>query len=326
EKILDEPSRGKALAAIYDREPEPRRTELLTKLWGNSTRNAQTTMAEFLPAAMVRNVPRPDSTNGRKILMKRLASLNLTDRALSLLRPVSRTNSDELAIVAEKLPEAELVRLGINDPKTDPWVLAALLPRWAELGHGSESVALLHRLIGEPNARDEAVGNLAPYLDDDLLVRALHTCDEIHDTTSLERCLIDLGTSAPEELGRDLLTLPIEAVCERETIHQLGRELSGALATELRASLQSPISRLAVTTSHKEFLGGLLLQDLEAAADELAKGLAAVNELSPGQWGAPYQRVKASLVYFVRALEMCRPEERLAVLDVGRRAIEQIGI
>jgi len=326
EKIAHEPSRARALAAIYDHQSEPRRAELFEKLWSQSSGDAKSLTTEFLPAEIVRDLRLPESDNGRTVLIRRLVSLNLTDRALSLLKPVSRMKSTELAIVAERLPEPEIVRLGVNDPDVDPWILVALLPRWAALGHGSESVALLNRLVGEPYAFEQAVGDVAPHLDNDQLVGALRVCDAIRDDVLRERCLIELAATAPEALGADLLSLPIERVFGHEKIHKLARGLPAALATEFRASMRSRINRLAVTTSHDEAVGGALLEDLNAAVDESAERRAAARDLLAADWVPRYQSVRSSLAYFVRALEICSSSERPAVLEIGRRALEGIGI
>ena len=326
EKIQHEPSRALALAAVHDCQPEPLRLELLNELWATSSRAARSLMTPYLSVEMIRHLALPDSNHQRSELIKRLVYLGLTERALELLGPPSRRYSSELAMVAAVLPDADIMRLGVNDPKTDPWVLAALLPRWVELHHIAEALALLPALGVERSALERCVSKLAPHLDDDSLVDALRACESIgHDVARL-RCQLELAIAAPHELESELIALPIEDLVNHQRVHHIARRLNPATAFKLRKPDSSPLYRLAIGTAHEQFGGSTLLDDLTSAVDYIEKTLADIKDMPLSTWLEHYWSLGAALDYFVRALEICTPDYRDRFFELGLRALSPFGL
>jgi hypothetical protein len=325
-EIGDEPTRVRALAAIDDRRPQPQRSQRLQALWREASRNARRMMVRYLPAEIIRQLPLPDDGHGQLEMTDRLIALGLAGRALQLLGPRSRSRSSILERVAAAIPEAEIVRLGLHDPGTDPWVLGALLPRWAELGHDRDAVQLLRRLAVEPNAFEKAVPPLVPHLGDAALIEALRVSEFVGDEKRRIVFLAQLAAEAPEELVTDLEKLPLEEVLDHSTIHEIAAKLPAAAVAGLRAALRSPLYRLAVSTAPQQWSGEAVMEDLRMAADSIEAKLEEIRDLPLSDWGKHYRDLRAATDYFVRARETCPGHAIEEVETIARRVVPHFGL
>lgn len=214
----------------------------------------------------------------------------------------------------------------MNHPKTDPFVLGAVLPRWAELGHGPEVVALLTRLVAEPYAFRPCTSRVAQHLDNRSLEGALEICEAIGDDTRRIRCLAELAAMAPDDLANNLISLPLEDIFDHQGLYKLSRRLPQRVRIQLHEALASPLYRLATAVAADEWLGALTMADLAGTVEHVQKKLEEIDPLNLSEWGRHYRDLTAATDYFVKALEMGPAEVERDIIKFGREIGQAFGV
>ncbi|KVN88688.1 NB-ARC domain-containing protein [Burkholderia ubonensis] len=324
EQVLDDGLRTPPLANLYARLEEPQRTALLTDLWKNSRKN--THVVPHLPASLVETMSCPESVDARERLIRRLAQLGLTERALGILGAPGRHVCDEFQILAPALSETQIAGLGIHDPSADPCIVGALLPRWIEFGHDAELSALLRSVAREPYALETCIPRLVPVLDDTGILAALAICMPIGDERQRQCCVFQLAAQASQSLAADLLAVPPEELVEHDQLHEIARALPADVALQLRARSSSPLHRLAISAALETWHANEILEDLVSAEEYIDGRFEQINDLPLLEWREEYRRMRAATDYYVGALELAPPRVRAAVEMIGRHVLRHFGL
>jgi 3',5'-cyclic AMP phosphodiesterase CpdA len=328
-------TRFSGLAAILAMFPEPERTRRLSTLWRDicryglsEVRSAREAIIGRLPGPVLKQILNDRSFPSQGIhgddeklaAAKRLAELGCADDAARLLDGFG-SSPKAMEEVAPRLLEKHLKQLGVADPNHNVIALRYMLPRWAELGHGSEAVDALPRLRTFMDLRNQAAAAMAPHLDLAQLASLQAECNRNDDLPARLRLLAELAALAPQDFAPFLFDPGFECAVLKTSIHRLASALDRGTALLLRASFKDPVARLAVSSALQAAPDDVLIEDLQAAYESCAQQIRDASG-KPLSESKPVMEVAQSAVeFFAHALRNAPESCRDKVLEIGRDAL-----